>query len=77
VELLLEPMGFAPAVTFQQQLFEAGIPATVFGVADVQKEYERLLQLGVVFKAPPVKMGPVTIATFDDTCGNWIQIAQQ
>lgn len=77
VELLLEPMGFAPAVTYQQQLFEAGIPATVFGVQDIQKEYERLVQLGVAFKAPPAKMGPVTVATFDDTCGNLIQIAQQ
>ena len=25
----------------------------------------------------PVEMGPVTIALFDDTCGNLIQIAQQ
>jgi catechol 2,3-dioxygenase-like lactoylglutathione lyase family enzyme len=77
VELLLEPMGFAPAVTFQQQLFAAGIPATSFGVDNIQQEYERLVQLGVVFKSPPTAIGPVTIATFDDTCGNLIQIAQR
>ena len=30
VELLLEPMGFPPAKTFQKQLFDAGIPWTAF-----------------------------------------------
>ncbi|HVX50791.1 MAG TPA: VOC family protein [Chitinophagaceae bacterium] len=77
VELLLEPMGFEPAKVFQKQLFEAGIAATVFGVNDIQKEYERLGQLGVVFKMKPTPMGPVTVATFEDTCGNLISIAQQ
>jgi hypothetical protein len=32
--------------------------------------------LGVVFTKPPTKMGPVTIAMFEDTCGNLIQLAQ-
>lgn len=77
VELLLEPMGFEPAKGYQKQLFEAGIPATSFGVDDIQAEYERLQALGVRFVMPPTKAGPVTIATFDDTCGNLIQIAQQ
>ncbi|MFN9473029.1 VOC family protein [Acidovorax sp.] len=30
VELVLEPMAFAPAATYQRALFEAGIPATAF-----------------------------------------------
>jgi hypothetical protein len=30
-----------------------------------------------VFRGAPKKMGPVTIATFEDTCGNLIQLAQQ
>lgn len=77
VELLLEPMGFGPARTYQKALVDAGIPLTVFGVADIQKEYERLQGLGVVFRQAPTKMGPVTIAMFEDTCGNLIQIAQQ
>jgi predicted enzyme related to lactoylglutathione lyase len=76
VELLLEPMGFEPAKTFQRALFEAGIPLTAFNVDDVQKEYERLLGLGVVFSMKPTKMGPATLAVFDDTCGNNIQIVQ-
>jgi hypothetical protein len=32
--------------------------------------------LGVVFRTGPTKMGPVSVATFDDTCGNLIQLAQ-
>lgn len=77
VELLLEPMHFPPAKVYQQALYEAGIPCTVLGVEDIQKEYERLSQLGVVFKMPPTAMGPVTVATLDDTCGNFLQLVQQ
>ncbi|MFB3814603.1 MAG: VOC family protein [Terriglobales bacterium] len=77
VELLLEPLGFPPAKTYQKALFDAGIPITAFGVADVQSEFERLTRLGVVFKTPPAKMDAVTIAVFDDTCGNLIQIVQK
>jgi hypothetical protein len=39
--------------------------------------HERQKKLGVVFRGAPKKMGPVTIATFEDICGNLIQIAQQ
>jgi len=77
IELLLEPMGFPPAKTYQKALFEAGIPLTAFAVEDIQKEYERMKKLGVVFKTTPTKMGPVTVAVFEDTCGNLIQIAQR
>ena len=77
VELLLEPMGFAPAKTFQKELFNAGIPATVFGVEDIQKEYVRLVALGVAFKTKPMQAGPVWIAVFEDTCGNLIQMVQK
>jgi len=76
VELLLEPDTFAPAQTYQKALFDAGIPATMFGVDDVRQEYERLKGLGVVFPTKPTVMGPVTIAVFEDTCGNLIQMAQ-
>ena len=76
VELLLEPMGFPPARTYQKALFEAGIPLTSFAVDDIQEEYERMKKSGVVFKTAPTKMGPVTVAVFEDTCGNLIQMAQ-
>ena len=77
VELLLEPMGFPPATTFQAALREAGIPWATFGVPDAHAEHERLKELGVVFTMPPTAMGPVTIAIFEDTCGNLIQFCQQ
>jgi predicted enzyme related to lactoylglutathione lyase len=76
VELVLEPLGFEPTKTFQKALFEAGIPLTAFNVDDIEKEYERLEKLGVVFSMKPTKMGPVTLAVFNDTCGNNIQILQ-
>jgi hypothetical protein len=52
-----------------------GIPFTSFAVHDCAAEHERLMSRGVVFTQPPVVMGPVTTAFFDDTCGNLIQIA--
>ena len=76
VELVLEPMAFAPAREYKKALFEAGIPSNAFNVEDVEKEYDRLEKLGVVFSMKPTKMGPTTLAVFNDTCGNNIQIFQ-
>ncbi|MCK1983788.1 MULTISPECIES: VOC family protein [Peribacillus] len=76
-ELLLEPNEHPAAKEYQKKIFSEGIPATMFGVADIRKEYERLLENGVKFTMEPTKMGEVTIAVFDDTCGNLIQIMQQ
>lgn len=76
-ELLLEPDHHPAAGAFKKALVEDGIPYTSFGVPDAQKEYERLLGLGVHFTQKPAKMGPVTTAVFDDTCGNLIQIASR
>ncbi len=53
-----------------------GIPAVSFAVDDVQAEYERLRALGVEFTQEPTRMGPVTTAVFDDTCGNLVQIVR-
>ncbi|UCD44910.1 MAG: VOC family protein [Candidatus Bathyarchaeota archaeon] len=76
-ELLLEPSENPATKTFKKALFEQGIPLTQFAAEDVQLEYERLREMGVNFTMKPTKMGSVTIAIFDDTCGNLIQIAQQ
>ncbi|MGE7588632.1 VOC family protein [Peribacillus sp. NPDC101480] len=76
-ELLLEPNEHPAAKEYQNKIFSEGIPATMFGVSDIRKEYERLLENGVKFTMEPTKMGEVTIAVFDDTCGNLIQIMQQ
>jgi catechol 2,3-dioxygenase-like lactoylglutathione lyase family enzyme len=76
-ELLLEPNDHPAAREYQKKIFSDGIPATMFGVADVRAEYGRLVSLGVKFTMKPTKMGNMTLAVFDDTCGNLIQIAQQ
>ena len=74
VELLLEPMGHPAARPFQQALYASGVPATSFASDDIHAEHARLSARGVVFRSPPTAMGPVTVATFDDTCGNRIQL---
>lgn len=75
-ELLLEPTsGLAAAPIFQKALYDAGIPATAFGVDDLEAEYERLQGMGVQFHRAPWKpeSGPAT-ATLEDGCGNLIQL---
>ena len=76
IELVLEPNDNPAAKTYQKALYEQKIPHTAFAVDNIQNEYERLKQLGVVFTMEPTESGPVTIAVFDDTCGNLIQIFQ-
>ena len=76
-ELLLEPDGHPAAKPFKQALLEDGIPFTSFAVDDTRGEFERLRSFGVRFTQEPVDAGSVTIAVFDDTCGNLIQIASQ
>ncbi|GLX69616.1 VOC family protein [Paenibacillus glycanilyticus] len=76
-ELLLEPDEHPAAKDYQKRIHEDGIPATMFGVEDIQAEFKRLTERGVKFTIEPTKMGEMTIAVFDDTCGNLIQIVQQ
>jgi catechol 2,3-dioxygenase-like lactoylglutathione lyase family enzyme len=76
VELVLEPMAFAPAITFQQALFDAGIPATAFMTSDINADFERLSTRGVVFRGSPTVTGPVSTVRFEDGCGNLINLVQ-
>jgi predicted enzyme related to lactoylglutathione lyase len=76
-ELLLEPNASYPAMkALKDALVKDGIPFTAFEVDDIQREYERLKGLGVVFTMEPTNMGMSTVAIFDDTCGNLIQLYQ-
>jgi len=77
VEVVLEPDSHPAAGPFKRALVEDGIPFTSFAVDDVQAEYDRLRAAGVRFTQEPTDLGPVTVAIFDDTCGNLIQIASQ
>ncbi len=76
IELALEPNINPAAQTFQKALHEQGIPFTAFFVDNIDQEYQRLLKLGVQFRSAPTQAGPVTIAVFDDTCGNLIGLCQ-
>jgi predicted enzyme related to lactoylglutathione lyase len=76
-QLLLEPNNHPAAKEYQKKIYAEGIPATMFGVEDIHKEYIRLSENGVKFTMEPTAMGENTIAIFDDTCGNLIQIIQQ
>jgi catechol 2,3-dioxygenase-like lactoylglutathione lyase family enzyme len=76
-ELLLEPDEHPAAKPFKHALVQDGIPFTSFAVSDIHGEFERLSAAGVKFTQPPVDLGPVTTAVFDDTCGNLIQIAER
>ena len=75
IEMLLEPNENPAAQVFQKAMYDQSIPMRVLAVDDIQGEYDRMKKLGVHFSQEPIAMGPVTIAQFDDTCGNLIQIA--
>ncbi len=74
--LLLEPRDNPVAKTYQEGLYKAGLPVIVFSAPDVPREYERLSNLGVVFRQAPTPTGAGLAAVFDDTCGNFIQLFQ-
>jgi predicted enzyme related to lactoylglutathione lyase len=76
-ELVLEPNSNPATKAFQSAIHKQGIPLTAFAVDDIQKEYSRMKKLGAVFTTGPTKMGPVTVAVFDDTCGNLKQLYQE
>lgn len=75
--LLLEPNAHPAAQAFQQKMFADRIPLASFLVEDIQKEVDRMQSLGVAFIQKPTVMGPVSVAMFDDTCGNYIQLIQK
>jgi catechol 2,3-dioxygenase-like lactoylglutathione lyase family enzyme len=70
----LEPNSYPFVKTYQQELKSKGIPLTAFMSSNVRKDYERLVADGVAFKGPPSAGDAAmpTMATLDDTCGNWI-----
>ena len=75
-EVVLEPMGFPPARAWQKALFDAGIPATAFITTDIDSEFQRLAARGVKFRGEPTQMGPIKAVTFEDTCGNLVNLVQ-
>ena len=76
VELALEPNAHPAAAEFQAKLMSDGIPWTAFRVEDVRAEHKRLSGAGVAFTQAPTEGGEYVMATFNDTCGNLIQIIE-
>ena len=76
VELALEPNAYPAAAEFQAKLMADGIPWTAFRVDDIKAEHARLLAAGVAFTKDPTQAGEVTLAVFNDTCGNLIQLIE-
>jgi predicted enzyme related to lactoylglutathione lyase len=74
--LMLEPNHNSIAKNYQEALYKSAIPCIVFSADDIQKEYERLKEKGVVFKNPPKKTDYGIEAIFEDTFGNLIQLVQ-
>lgn len=75
-ELHLERNDNPAAKAFQQAQFQQGQPAAMFFVNDIQRDYERIRDLGVEFTMPPTRVTGSSIAMLKDTCGNVIQLAQ-
>ena len=76
LELLLEPNAHPAALAFQKAIYAEGIPATMLFTEDIKQDYQDLVAKGVSFKGEPSNDGGPWIATFDDSCGNWIQLVQ-
>jgi catechol 2,3-dioxygenase-like lactoylglutathione lyase family enzyme len=85
VELLLEPDGNPgiridgkpAAQVYKKTLYDAGMPFTMLGSTDLEKDYERMTEAGVRFTQKPTKTDWGAQAMFDDTCGNYILLAHQ
>ena len=75
-QLVLEPNVNPASKVYQESIHKQGIRSTMFFVDDILKEYRRLKGLGVKFTMEPTKTPGSTIAAFDDTVGNLIQITQ-
>jgi len=64
------------AKAYQEARFAQGQPAFMFSTDDVKGDYERIKGRGVEFTMPPTDVTGSTIAMFNDSCGNLIQISQ-
>jgi predicted enzyme related to lactoylglutathione lyase len=75
-QLLLEPNETPFVKTYQEEVYQRGLPVIIFGVDDIQTEFERLQKSGVKFTKEPTTTDWGIEAIFDDTCGNLIQLYQ-
>lgn len=74
--ILLEPNHNKIAKTYQTGVYKANLPAIVFTVDNIETEYKKLKERGVIFRKEPKRTEYGIEAVFEDTCGNLIQIQQ-
>jgi predicted enzyme related to lactoylglutathione lyase len=74
--LLLEPNVNLGAKDFQERIYNAGLPYVIFGVTNINEEFERLKKLGVKFRGEPKQTEFGMQVIFEDTCGNLVQLHQ-
>ncbi|MDG0820180.1 VOC family protein [Staphylococcus equorum] len=77
VEIVLEPNVSEIAKNYQEGLYSAGIPVTMFGVENMEASHESLVNLGVEFHTEPKVVDGTKLAVIKDTCGNLIQLIEQ
>ncbi|GEQ04611.1 VOC family protein [Staphylococcus gallinarum] len=77
VEVVLEPNASPIAKNYQEGLFNAGIPVTMFGVDDIEAVQRDLKDKDVQFHTEVKEVDQIKMAIFNDTCGNLIQIIEQ
>ena len=76
VEIVLETNEFPAARESQKILYDAGFPATVLTTDDIGADFQRLKGMGVKFRGEPKDIGPVSTVSFEDICGNLINLVQ-
>jgi predicted enzyme related to lactoylglutathione lyase len=75
VNLILELV--APDAPEEERALVGRFSGLSFAVEDIAREHARLSSLGVVFSTPPQKQfWGGTIATFEDSSGNRLQLVQ-
>lgn len=75
-QLLLQERGRLGSDIYFDSLYSAGLPAIVLGTDDIDAEFEKLKDAGVVFRQPPTKTDRGNEALFEDNCGNLIKLYQ-
>ena len=78
VEIIFSTLinSFKPLLIYQKELHKLGVPYLYLSVSNVDTEYDRLLNLGIIFSLKPKLIGVEKIAVFEDGCGNHIQIIE-
>ena len=78
VEIIFSTLinSFKPLLIYQKELYKLGVPYLYLSVSNIDTEYDRLLNLGIVFSVKPKLIGIEKIAVFEDGCGNHIQIIE-